>query len=98
MRADKILERMKTTQTDWGQRDFRSLYEGFGFKRTEKGGHTVYHHPDYPWILATVARHNRLAPMYARQAIEKSERLKQLQAEAAARAAEAAEENDDGAS
>ena len=76
---------MKLTKDGFGQDDFKCLYEGFGFARKEKSGHTIYQHPDYPWLLATVGRHSNLAKGYAATAVKLIEevlRLQEIDAEA----------------
>jgi hypothetical protein len=79
--ADRILRRMRVRKSGWKPDDFRTLYEGFGFEAREGANHTVYQHPDHPHLVSTVARHNKLAPAYARDAIERIDELQQLQAE-----------------
>ncbi len=77
--CEKILSRMKQTRFGWHPEDFEHLYTGFGFRYNEGGGHRVYQHPRYPQLIATVARHRKLAPSYAKDAIRLIETLKQLE-------------------
>ena len=48
----------------------------------EAGGkkHTIYIHPEYPNLRASVGRHNNLATGYAETAINLIDQLKKLQA------------------
>jgi hypothetical protein len=77
---------MQRTKSGWGWSDLDALYRGFGFDREEGANHTLYVHPEYVELRATVARHNSLAPGYAQHAVKVIRRLKEL---------EAAEEPDD---
>lgn len=79
--AQRLLDRMRATKHGWKPRDFRRLYEGFGFERHEGGGHTIYQHPDYPMLVATVARHQTLATGYAVDAVKLIDLLTELQAQ-----------------
>jgi hypothetical protein len=79
--AERILAEMRRTKTGWTPSDFRSLYEGFGFTSREGGNHTLYKHPRFPHLRGTVARHRKLAPFYAEQAVECIDELRRLQAQ-----------------
>lgn len=81
MNCEKILARMRGTKSGWGQADFKSLYEGFGFILREGSNHVVYKHAKYPHLRATVARHNSLATGYAKDAVDLIDQLKALEAE-----------------
>jgi hypothetical protein len=73
--AWKIYERMKATKAGWGQRDFRTLYEGFGFHSRE-GRDVVYYHPDHAEIrIAMVGRHDELSKAYADDALKRIAQL-----------------------
>lgn len=76
---DKLLERMRQSSAGWSQSDLKRLYEGFGFRCREGGNHSFYQHPDYPQLLATVARHNELPKAYAETAIRILDQLAALQ-------------------
>jgi len=67
--AEKLLARMRQSKHGWGQGDLEALYKGFRFSWRDKGKHRVYTHPKYPGIIATVARHNKLAIGYIQHAI-----------------------------
>lgn len=65
--AEKIYARMKVTEDGWKPGDFKTLFEGFGFDAHEGGSHTIYQHPQYNELAATVARHNQLAKKATRR-------------------------------
>ena len=64
-----LLERMRRSKSGWHERDLRSLYEGFGFERTEGGNHILYVHPTYPDLRATVSRSSHLRIGYFTTAV-----------------------------
>lgn len=76
-----MLGKMRLSQSGWRRRDFETLYLGFGFvKKVERGGHTVYQHPDYPEITATVSRSSGdLHAAYARQAVKNIDQILELE-------------------
>ena len=76
--ADNILEEMRRSKSGWSQKDFRLLFEGFGFIR--KGTkHDIYIHPDYPMIRASVPRHNKLKEWVASKAVKAIDALNERQ-------------------
>jgi hypothetical protein len=78
-RQDDLLERMRASKNGWGANDLGRLYIGFGFVRREGRRHTIYKHPLYPFLYATVARHTKLAVGYIQDAVELIEKLKELE-------------------
>src|SRR5436190_1819234 len=80
--AERLYQRMVQTRHGWGQKDFRRLYRGFGFDEQAGKKHTLYQHPDYPHLIATVGRHNELSAGYADDAVRIIGELKKLQDEA----------------
>jgi hypothetical protein len=68
-RAERLYNRMRRTKKGWGEKDFKSLYCGYGFTLKECAKHRQYQHPDFPDLLAHVGRHNELAPHYAETAV-----------------------------
>lgn len=77
--AWKKLERMRATATGWGENDFATLYQGFGFAERE-GRDRVYTHPDYPDLPpAMVGRHRELLPAYTYTALKRIDHI--IQAE-----------------
>jgi len=79
---------MRRSPSGWGQDDFRTLYEGFGFVNKGGGNHTVYIHERFKQLRAVVARHNSLAKGYTTHAIKLIDQLKALEAEEAEEADE----------
>lgn len=67
--AEKLLARMRESKSGWGFSDLDSLYVGFGFRKREGGKHTIYIHPKFPRLRATVARHRSLPVGYIEHAI-----------------------------
>lgn len=55
-----LLERMRRSKAGWHGHDLNTLYVGFGFERIEGARHTLYVHPTYPDLRATVSRSSRL--------------------------------------
>jgi len=80
-KADKLLERMCASKTGWRPDDLDDLYKGFGFEVHEGRRHTMYIHPKYPELRATVSRHRSLAIGYIQHAIKLIEQLKKLEGE-----------------
>lgn len=76
--AERLLARMRQTAAGWGQDDLDALFRGFGFQARE-GKHTVYRHPKYPQLRATVPRHGSLAKGYVRYAVKLIDTLKSLE-------------------
>ncbi len=66
---------MQRTPFGWGQEDFRRLYRAYGFEVIEGKRHIVVRHPQHPDLNTTVARHQELAPIYARTAVRLIEEL-----------------------
>ena len=73
--AEKILARMRQTKHGWKPRDFKRLYTGFGFVLEESTKHTTYIHDEYG-IITQVARHRKLAPSYADDAVRFVDQVK----------------------
>ena len=80
-KAEKLLAKMRASLADWSAQDIEDLYVGFGFRFEEGKAHRKYYHPKYPQLLATVARHTKLAKGYVRTAVRLIHHLKQLEAE-----------------
>ena len=80
-KAEKLLERMKQTQTGWKRTDVDNLYEGFGFViKPGRGPHDKVYHPDFPELLPTsLPRHTRVAEYIIKQAIKLIDQLQRLQ-------------------
>jgi len=82
-KADKLLEKMRNSKAGWSADDLHALYVSFGFDFRQGGKHTIYIHPDFPELRATVARHSTLAVGYIQHAISLIDKLKKLKEEAA---------------
>lgn len=73
--AWKLYEKMCATRAGYGENDFRTLYEGFGFECRE-GRDRVYYHPDHPTMKPVmVGRHRSLSKAYADTAVKRIEEL-----------------------
>ncbi len=77
--AGKLLVRMRASKADWNFKDLETLYLGYGFTYREGSKHRIYHHPLYPELYATVARHTSLAKGYVADAVKLIDRLQQLE-------------------
>jgi len=66
--AQKLLERMRATQSGWGQSDFERLLTGFDFKKRGKK-HDIYIHSKFPDLRISVPRHNSLKEWVAEEAV-----------------------------
>lgn len=77
-KAEKLLERMRASQAGWKRNDLDSLYEGFGFIITSGGNHDKVSHPDFPQLVTSLPRHNRVATYIVKQAIRMIDRLNEL--------------------
>lgn len=64
-----LLEKMRRSKMGCSPPDLERLYRGFGFDATEGGNHTLYVHPKYRDLRATVARHSFLAIGYYFRAV-----------------------------
>lgn len=82
-RPEDLLEQMRVSKGKWNANDLRRLYEGFGFIGREGSKHTIYKHPSYPFLRATVARHNKLAVGYIQDAVNLIDKLKELEGQGA---------------
>jgi len=74
----KLLEKMRRSKAGWKHRDLESLYLSFGFEKKEGRGHTLYLHPKFPELMATVTRHKTLAKGYIDFAIKLIDKLEKI--------------------
>lgn len=79
--AEKLLARMRRSKSGWKYKDLDTLYRVFGFEVHEGKEHTMYIHPDFPQLRATVTRHRSLPIGYIQHAIKLVDELKKLQGE-----------------
>ena len=78
--AEKLLVKMQASKrAGWGYADLKDLYVGFGFEMERGSKHTMFIHPTYPQLRATVARHRTLAVGYVQHAVKMIEQLKRLE-------------------
>ena len=68
--AEKLFERMRLSKADWGADDLHTLYVGFGFDCEQGSKHTLYIHPVWHDLRATVGRHSPLAIGYVTTALK----------------------------
>lgn len=80
-RAEKLLESMKASPNNWKRRDLDTLYEGFGFIITHGKSHDIVKHPQFLELRTTLPRHNKIAKIYVKIAIELVERVKSMERE-----------------
>jgi len=59
---DRLLARMRQSKGGWKQKDLSRLYRAFGFEAEEGKKHTLYSHPKYPTLIATVTRSSGVLP------------------------------------
>ena len=79
--AEKLLEQMQNSKSNWKRSDLDKLYEGFGFVITHGSNHDIVKHPDFPLLRTTLPRHRVLAKGYVEFAVKLVERLLELKKE-----------------
>jgi hypothetical protein len=75
--AEKLYQRMRRTKAGWKPSDLDRLYRGFGFEVREGAKHTLYIHPEFPNLRATVTRSRSLAVGYIEHALQLIATLKE---------------------
>ncbi len=80
-KAEKLLERMRNSKSNWKRADLDSLYEGFGFVIKHGGNHDIVKHSSFPQLRATLPRHRQLAKGYVEFAVKLVDQLLELQKE-----------------
>jgi hypothetical protein len=75
--AERLYQRMRRTKAGWRPSDLDRLYRGFGFEVVEGAKHTLYIHPQFPNLRATVTRSRSLAVGYIEHALELIDALKE---------------------
>jgi hypothetical protein len=75
--AEKLYQRMRRTKAGWRPSDLDRLYRGFGFEVVEGAKHTLYIHPEFPNLRATVTRSRSLAVGYIEHALQLIATLKE---------------------
>lgn len=79
--ARKLLQSMKRSKAGRTRKELDRLYEGYGFEITHGGNHDKVSHPDFPQLLTSLPRHNRVHTWAVSQAIKMIEKLEMLQAQ-----------------
>ena len=59
-KAEKLLEQMRNSKSNWKRADLDKVYEGFGFVISHGGNHDIVKHLDFPQLRATLPRHRQL--------------------------------------
>ena len=80
-KAEKLLEQMRNSKSNWKRADLDKLYEGFGFVISHGGNHDIVKHPRYPHLRATLPRHRVLAKGYVEFAVKLVDQLLELRKE-----------------
>lgn len=80
-KAEKLLEQMRNSKSNWKRADLDTLYEGFGFTIKHGGNHDIVKHPNFPELRATLPRHRQLAKGYVEFAVKLIDKLLVLQKE-----------------
>ena len=78
-KADKLLEQMRNSKSNWKRVDLDKLYEGFGFIITHGSNHDIVKHPNFPQLRASLPRHRELAKGYVEFAVKLIDKLLELQ-------------------
>ena len=78
-KAEKLLEQMRRSKSNWKRADLDKLYEGFGFVISHGGSHDIIKHPNFSELRTTLPRHRELAKGYVEFAVKLIDRLLELQ-------------------
>ena len=78
-KADKLLEQMRNSKSNWKRADLDRLYEGFGFIITHGANHDIVKHPKFPQLRTTLPRHRELAKGYVEFAVKLIDKLLERQ-------------------
>jgi hypothetical protein len=79
--ATKLLERARHSKVGWKRNEIDRLYKGYGFVIKPGANHDKVYHPDFPQLITSLPRHNRVHEYIVGQAIKLIDRLNQLQSE-----------------
>ena len=82
-KASELLEQLRASNANWKRPDMERLYEGFGFIiETGHGRHgDKVWHPDFPILISSLPRHNRVHVYLVVQAVKLIDRLERLRKE-----------------
>jgi len=78
-KAEKLLEQMRNSKSNWKRTDLDKLYEGFGFIITHGSHHDIVKHPNFPYLRTTLPRHRELAKGYVEFAVKLVDKLLEFQ-------------------
>src|SRR5690349_11090677 len=79
-KAEELLEEMRNNpKGNYTAQDYRTVYVGFGFTYSNEGCHTGYTHEGYHDVWATVKKSKPKSPAYARDAVDRIEKVKARQ-------------------
>ena len=62
-KAEKLLDAMRESQSNWKRKDLETLYSGVGFIIRHGANHDIVSHPDFPHLRDTLQRHRKV-PKY----------------------------------
>ena len=77
-KAEKLLEQMRNSKSNWKRADLDKLYKGFGFIISHGTNHDIVKHPDFPLLRTTLPRHRELARGYVEFAVKLVDKLLEL--------------------
>jgi hypothetical protein len=80
-KAEKLLEAMRSSKSNWRRSDLDRLYKGFGFEITHGSNHDIIKHPIYSKLRTTLPRHRTLAKGYVEYAVKLIDQLLELRRE-----------------
>jgi hypothetical protein len=78
-KAEKLLEQMRHSKSNWKRADLDRLYERFGFIITHGANHDIVKHPKFPQLRATLPRHRELARGYVEFAVKLIDKFLELE-------------------
>ena len=77
-KAEKLLEQMRNSKSNWKRADLDRLYEGFGFRIKHGADHDIVKHPGFAQLRTTLPRHRELARGYMEFAVKLIDKLLEL--------------------
>ena len=80
-KAEKLLEKMRQSKSNWKRKDIETLYLGFGFIIKAGRNHDIVKHPEFPELRQTLPRHKKLAKGYVKDAVNLVDDLLRLREE-----------------
>lgn len=80
-KSDKLLERMRSSKSNWKRIDIDNLYIGYGFVIKHGANHDIVKHPIYLNLRATLPRHREIAKVYVEFAVNLIDKLIEIEKE-----------------